>query len=169
MAKLCAGEMTRLICHKLGIRHVWARILSVYGPNDSPLSVTSIIIEKLLHGETPSLTAGEQKWDYLYADDAAEGLYCMAKMGKDGAIYPLGSGQVKTLREYFEIIRDTVNPNLPLGFGDIPYGENQVMYLQADLSQLIYDTGYKPKVPFEEGIKRTVNKRCKRLSEKRVV
>ena len=159
MAKLCAGEMTRFMCQKLGLRHVWARILSVYGPNDGPLSVTSVIMDKLFAGEKPSLTAGEQKWDYLYADDAAEGLICMAENGKDGAIYPLGSGKVRKLREYFEIIRDTIDPSLPLGFGEIPYEPNQAMHLQADISTLQQDTGFMPKMSFEEGIRKTVSRR----------
>lgn len=159
MAKLCAGEMTRSVCKQLGLRHVWARILSVYGPNDGPLSVTSVIMDKLLAGEKPALTAGEQKWDYLYADDAAEGLYCMAASGKDGAIYPLGSGEVKTLREYFEMIRDAIDPSLPLGLGKIPYAPNQVMHLQADLTTLQEDTGFCPRVSFQNGIQITVNKR----------
>ena len=161
MAKLCAGQMTRSVCKRLGIKHVWARILSVYGPNDGPLSVTSVIIDKLLAGEKPSLTAGEQMWDYLYADDAAEGLVCMALSGKDGSVYPLGSGKVRPLREYFEIIRDTVDKNLELGIGELPYAENQVMHLQADLSSLTNDTGFEPKISFEEGIERTVMTRWK--------
>ena len=32
MAKLCAGQMSRIRCQELGIKHVWVRILSVYGP-----------------------------------------------------------------------------------------------------------------------------------------
>lgn len=161
MAKLCSGQMTRSVCSKLNIRHIWARILSVYGPNDGPLSVTSIIIDKLMAGEKPSLTAGEQMWDYLYADDAAEGLYRMAANGKDGAVYPLGSGSVRSLREYFEIIRDAVDPELPLGLGEIPYSANQVMHLQADISSLTSDTGFLPKTQFEEGIGKTVDMRRK--------
>lgn len=157
MAKLCAGQMTRSVCNQLNIRHVWARILSVYGPNDGPLSVTSIIIDKLLAGEKPSLTAGEQMWDYLYADDAAEGLYCMAANGKDGAVYPLGSGQVRSLREYFEIIRDTIDSGLSLGLGEIQYANNQVMHLQADISTLSADTGFVPKTKFEDGIRTSID------------
>ena len=159
MAKLCAGEMTRFVCRQKGIRHVWARILSVYGPHDGPLSVTSVIMDKLFAGEKPSLTAGEQKWDYLYADDAAEGLICMAERGKDGAVYPLGTGEVKPLREYFEMIRDAIDPELPLGLGEIPYAPGQVMHLQADLTSLREDTGFEPKVSFREGIARTVEVR----------
>ena len=156
MAKLCAGQMTRAVCKGLGLRHVWARILSVYGPNDSPLSVTSVIIGHLLNGEKPSLTAGEQMWDYLYAADAAEGLFRMAASGRDGAIYPLGSGEARPLRAYFELMRDAVDPSLPLGLGEIPYAPNQVMRLQADIEPLARDTGFRPQVPFGDGIRETV-------------
>lgn len=156
MAKLCAGQMTRSMCTARGIRHVWARIISVYGPNDGPLSVTSVIMDQLFKGQKPALTAGEQLWDYLYADDAAEGLYRIAVAGKNGAVYPLGSGEVRPLREYFELLRDAIDPSLPLGLGEIPYGPGQVMRLQADLTALRQDTGFSPRVSFEEGIRRTV-------------
>ena len=152
MAKLCAGQMTRSVCRQLGIRHEWARVLSVYGVNDGPLSVISILLDKLFKGEKPALTAGAQLWDYLYVDDAAEALIAMGERGKDGAVYPVGSGQARPLHEYFELLRDAVNPKLPLGLGELPYPPNQVMHLQADITELTRDTGFKPTVPFEEGI-----------------
>lgn len=160
MAKLCAGEMTRVECEKLGIRHEWVRILSVYGPHDSKLTMVSSVIDKLMRGERPALTQGIQMWDYLYARDAADALYKVAILGKNGRVYPLGSGTVRPLHQYIEIIRDEINPELPLGFGEIPYSERQVMYLQADISQLQADTGFAPTVDFVEGIRETI--RCNR-------
>lgn len=156
MAKLCAGEMTRIECAKYGIRHEWVRILSVYGPHDGKMTMISSVIDQLLQGKKPALTQGIQQWDYLYADDAAEALYCVARDGKDGRVYPVGSGEVRPLREYIEVLRDAIDPELPLGFGEIAYGERQVMYLQADISALREDTGFEPKVSFEDGIKRTI-------------
>lgn len=153
MAKLCAGQMTRSVSRKLGMRHVWARVLSVFGAYDGPLTVISVILGKLLKGEKPSLTAGEQLWDYIYADDAADALICMAENGQDGKIYPVGSGQCRPLREYFEILRDAVNPALPLGLGELPYPPGQVMRLQADISELTKDTGFVPRVSFEDAAK----------------
>ena len=163
MAKLCAGQMTRVVCRQLGIRHVWARVLSVYGANDGPLSVISILLDKLFKGEKPALTAGEQMWDYLYAEDAGDALCCMGESGRDGAIYPVGSGQIRPLREYFEILRDAVDPNLPLGLGEIPYPPNQVMHLEADISQLTADTGFVPSTSFEDGIREVVAQYRQRL------
>lgn len=163
IAKLCAGQMTRLECAQLGIRHVWARILSAYGPGDGPLSVIPTILDKLLKGEKPALTKGEQLWDFCYSGDVAEALYRMAASGKDGKIYPVGSGRVRPLREYFEAARDAVDPELPLGIGELPYNENQVMHLQADLTPLAEDTGFEPAVSFEEGIRLTLEDYRKRL------
>ncbi|MBR1707471.1 MAG: NAD(P)-dependent oxidoreductase [Clostridia bacterium] len=153
MAKLCAGQMTRIVCKRLGVRHEWARVLSVFGANDGPLSVIQVLLNKLTEGEKPALTPGEQLWDYIYADDAADAMICMAESGKDGKVYPVGSGKVRPLREYFEILRDTIDPNLPLGIGELPYPPNQVMYLEADISELQEDTGFSPKYSFEDAAK----------------
>lgn len=157
IAKLCAGQMSRLACEKLGIDHVWARILSVYGPHDGPMTMITGAIQTLLRGEKPKLTAGEQLWDYLYTTDAAEALYCMALHGQNGAVYPLGSGQACPLRSYVEALRDAIDPALELGFGEVPYGPRQVMHLQADIGDLQRDTGFEPKVPFAVGIKETID------------
>lgn len=157
IAKLCAGQLTRLMCRQLGLRHVWARILSAYGPGDGPLSVIPTIVTKLLKGEEPALTAGEQLWDFCYEDDVGEALMAMANRGRDGAVYPIGSGQVRTLKAYFEAARDAIDPSLSLGIGQLPYPPNQVMHLQADISSLTADTGWIPTVPFEEGIRRTID------------
>ena len=156
IAKLCAGQMSRVEAHRLGMEHIWTRVLSIYGPGDNSVSVIPIVIRKLKQGEMPALTAGEQQWDYLYSDDAAEAFYLLARHGVDGKVYPVGSGEVRPLREYMEMLRDAVDPELPLGFGQIPYGPQQVMYLRADISQLRGDTGFSPQVPFAEGIRRTV-------------
>ncbi len=67
MGKLCAGLMTRELAGQLGLRHIWVRVLSVYGPCDGENSMIMSAIRKLLAGETPEFTKGEQMWDYLYS------------------------------------------------------------------------------------------------------
>ena len=155
MAKLCAGQMSRLECERLGLDHIWPRILSVYGPYDGENAMIPQVIRALLAGEKPALTPGEQLWDYLYADDAGEALCRLAESGRSGGIYPLGSGRARPLREYVEQLRDAIDPALPLGFGEVPYGEKQVMHLEADLSALREDTGYTPETDFPRGIRMT--------------
>ncbi len=163
IAKHCAGRMSEYECMKNGMSHVWTRILSVYGPYDNERSMIISVIRKLLAGESPSLTAGDQIWDYLYSSDAADMLYEIGRNAFDGSsepkrygVYCIGSGHAMPLRQYIEIMRDEIDEGIPLGFGDVPYGERQVMHLEADISDVIRDTGYVPKTGFAEGIRKTI-------------
>ena len=152
IGKLCAGQMTREYAHQLGIRHIWARILSVYGPNDGAQSMVMSTINKLKKGEVPQFTKGEQMWDYLYSGDAAEAFRLLGERGIDGKIYVLGSGTARPLAEYIKDIRNIVKPNAEIDLGAIPYSERQVMHLQADVDELHNDTGWTAHTTFTEGI-----------------
>lgn len=156
MAKLCAGMMSRIKCEQYGIKHVWARILSVYGPYDGENSMIMSAIRKLDSGEEADFTAGEQLWDYIYSKDAAAVLYLLCDKGKAGKVYCVGSGEAVKLAEYIEKLKNAVDPCGNVRMGIIPYSENQVMYLQADTTEVVTDLGYVCKYTFEEGIKETV-------------
>ena len=157
MAKLCAGQMSRVEAQLLGIDHIWARILSVYGPGDGPATMISNVIRQLKAGEKPALTEGIQEWDYLYSADAARAFRLMAQHGVSAKTYPLASGSAKPLRTYVQQLRDAIDPSLPLGFGEVPYGALQVMHLEADISELKADTGFVPLTDFPEGIRKTID------------
>lgn len=156
IAKLCAGQMTRIQCEMRGIRHIWTRILSVYGPYDGSGTMIMSLIANLLNGIKFSCTKGEQMWDYLYAEDAAKMMYLLGIKGIHGKTYCLGSGEAKPLKEYMEIIRSLINPQTEIGYGEVEYSPKQVMYLCADIEEFIKDTGYKPNNTFETGIKDTI-------------
>lgn len=156
MAKLCAGQMTRLYCRQAGMRHVWTRILSIYGPGDGAGSMVMSAIHRLLAGETPAFTKGEQQWDYLYSGDAAKALLLLGEKGHDGGVYCLGSGKARPLADYIGMIRDAIDQRLSVALGAVPYAPGQVMYLCADIAKLKEDTGFAPEVSFEEGIKKTI-------------
>ena len=152
IAKLAAGQLSRRRCDDLGMKHGWARILSLYGPYDKDTTGIMYCIRALLSGERPSLTPAEQIWDYIYVADCARALWLIAEKGQHGVPYPVGSGMGLPLRQYFEWLRDAIDPTFPLKFGDKPYSPQQVMYLQADLQQLSADTGFYPEYSFSQGI-----------------
>ena len=157
-AKLSAGQMSRVYARNLGIKHIWFRIFSVFGPCDDSRTLVSYVINELKENRCPSLTKGEQVWDYLYSYDAADAMIKAAIKGKDGSIYCLGSGEKRLLRDYIKDIAEVVNPNVQLSFGQKPYGENQVMFLSADITKLKEDTGFIPKYDFKQAIKEIVGK-----------
>jgi UDP-glucose 4-epimerase len=156
IAKLAAGNLSRIECQKLGMRHVWCRIISLYGPYDGKHTMVMSGIYSMLEGKRPVYTKGEQVWDYIYSKDAARAFYLVAEKGKDGSIYCFGSGKTKLLKEYIQIIRDTIDPGIEIGIGELPYYPNQVMHLEADISNLTEDTGFVPRYSFEEGIRETI-------------
>jgi nucleoside-diphosphate-sugar epimerase len=156
IAKYSAGRLSRLLCTQLGMEYNWVRILSIFGPLDSPYTLIMYALGEILAGRQPELTKCEQIWDYLYCDDAARALIAIGERGKNGKAYPLGSGNPRRLSEYIESIRDIVNPEIVLQFGKKDYYPHQPMFLCADISELTADTGWKPEVMFEEGIRRMV-------------
>lgn len=156
IGKLCAGQMTREYAPQLGLKHIWVRILSVYGPFDGENTLVMSVIKQLLSGKSAKVTACQQIWDYLYCTDAAVALYLVAEKGVNGKVYVLGGGEERPLSEYVEIIRKNVNSGGTIEYGAIPYGDKAIMYLHGDISELKEDTGFIPKVSFEEGIRQTV-------------
>jgi nucleoside-diphosphate-sugar epimerase len=114
-------------------------------------------IRSFYDGKKMPFTKGGQVWDYLNCDDAGEAFFLVAEKGSDGAVYPLGSGECRELAAYITAVRDIVRPGSPIGLGELEYTPNQVMYLCADISRLTADTGFVPKIRFEDGIKATVD------------
>lgn len=165
IAKLCAGQMSRVRCGQLGMKHIWTRILSVYGPGDGEKTLVMSAIKGFLGKERTEFTAGLQKWDYIYSMDAARALMGLATWGEDGHIYCVGSGKTKLLKEYIHQVYTMVNgqdvSDGKLGIGNRPYMDKQVMYLQADIDEwpkgLREEFARKPMYSFEEGIHHTID------------
>ena len=153
IAKHAAGKMCGLLSSQLGMQFNWTRILSIYGKHDNPDSLIMYIIKELKENRTPELTKCEQIWDYLHCDDAARALLAVGKDGVNNKTYPLGSGSYKKLYDYINIVKNIVNPNAGLKFGHKEYYPHQPMFLAADISELSADTGWKPRISFEDGIR----------------
>lgn len=166
MAKLCAGQMSRVMCQRKRMKHIWARILSVYGPYDGAGSMIMSAVRKILRGEPTAFTPGEQMWDYLYSKDAAAVFYALGTQGADGAVYCVGSGQARELKSYIKdiyrvvkeyrgesVTEDDSELERKLGIGLLPYGEKQVMQLCADTTLLEQHTGKICHTDFCRGIR----------------
>jgi nucleoside-diphosphate-sugar epimerase len=154
--KLCVCLLSQKLCEVWKVDFVWLRLLASYGPMDDVEHMIPSVILRFLRSEKPDLTSGEQQWDYLYVEDVAEAVWRAAITPEAQGIFNLGSGEAYTIRSIVERIRDVIDPLLPIGFGDIPYRSDQIMYLQADITRLRQATGWSPRVRLDEGIQRTV-------------
>lgn len=157
MAKLCAGLMSRKLAHDLGMKHIWTRILSVYGPYDSECSLIMTILNNAHNDMDINLTKGEQVWDFIYSEDVSQIMFLLSQKGIDGKTYIVGSGKTKTIKEYIEIILKYIETKSNVNFGTIPYSENQIMYLCADNKELLEDISYTIKNDFNNGIKKLID------------
>ena len=155
--KLCACHATRILCQRSGIRHIWPRILSGYGKYDNKYSMLISNILNALEGQKLQFSKGDQIWDFLYMGDVADALLHIARRGKNGAVYPIGSGKARPLSEYIRILCEKLGKLDEMELGGIPYSDRQIMHLEADISELQKDTGWVPKVEFEDGIERAIH------------
>jgi UDP-glucose 4-epimerase len=154
-AKLATGMVLERMAAAAGRRLAWLRLFSSYGDDDDPSWMLQYLSRSLLAGERPSVTAAEQRWDYIHVDDVASAVVAALDSRAHG-VFNLGSGDARPLRHIIEQLRDLIDPALPVGFGEVPYRPDQVMHLEADIAALRAATGWQPRVTLEDGLRRLV-------------
>ncbi len=159
IAKLAAGQMSRIKCEQLGIKHIWTRILSVYGTYDGEYTMVMSTLKKMLDNEETHFTAGEQIWNYLYSEDAAKMILSLPNVKSDNKVFLIGGEEDRPLKDYIQDMYELTGCKARLGLGDVPYGDRQVMCLTVDREQL-KTYGLEKYTPFREGIKNIIN--CER-------
>ena len=156
VVKHAVGSVGEKLAAALEMRFIWVRLLATYGPHDDPDHLIPFVVRSLLEGKVPELTAGEQIWDYLYVEDAARALWCVAEQENARGIFNLGSGRGRTVASMVEYLRDQINPSLFSGLGRKPYAPQQIMRLEANIEHLKAVTGWQPTTTLEQGLARTV-------------
>jgi UDP-glucose 4-epimerase len=163
-AKLAAGRQALVLCGERGLSGSWLRVFSTYGPGDHPRWFIPHVIRELLAGRSPQVTRCEQRWDYLYVDDAARAIARVAEAGCPG-IFNLGSGEAPVLRDTLELIRRECGATVSPAYGAVDYREDQVLLLQADIRKLTAATGWTPLISLAEGLRSTVAHERKQSNE----
>ena len=153
--KLAAHLMGETVAKFNGIEFIPVIITNIYGVGEKSARMIYTSINKLVHKEHCSFTAGYQTYDFIYITDAINSIIAVAEKGKAFNRYYIGGGEPKPLREFLLEMRDIVDPEVELGLGDIPFKGVDISYDQFDLKKVERDTGYKNEVPFAEGIRMT--------------
>lgn len=152
----------RYLCAQFAKQHhiefIYTIITGIYAADRHDNNVISYTINKLLKHEKPSLTKLEQLWDYVYIDDVIDALIAIGKYGHDGAVYSIGHGDNWPLANYIKIIHESIDSSLPLGIGEKMYEGNVLPSSCVDLTDIERDTGFVPRVKFEDGIMSVINR-----------
>jgi nucleoside-diphosphate-sugar epimerase len=145
-----------------GLETVCLRYFNIFGPRQDPTSPYSGVLAKfitqMLRGEQPTIHGdGEQSRDFTYIDNAVEAnlLACKAPAQKAaGEVFNTATARRVTLNETFKLLQGMTSYK-----GEPKYGAERggdVKHSLADISKAEAGLGYKPKVDFEEGLRRTV-------------
>lgn len=156
-AKIAAHYMSKALCIREGIEHIWAYIANVYGEGDKSNNFINYVIRMLQSDGSKDFTAGEQYRDFTHVNDIVQGLYKIGISGKNNYSYFIGSGKPRKLKEYINIIRDEINPSIKLNFGAIPFNGTLVPIDAYDSTKTMEDTGYCPEIEFKQGIDALLN------------
>ena len=143
---------------KNNIKFIYTIITGIYAEDRRDNNVIYYTIEKLLKKEKPILTKLEQLWDYVHIDDVTEALRLVGEKGKDGAVYAIGHGDNWGLRNYINIIHKKIDESLPLGIGEVAYSRTELPSSCVDLTDIVIDTGFVPRIDFESGVSRVIDK-----------
>ncbi|MCC3245815.1 NAD(P)-dependent oxidoreductase [Methylocystis sp. WRRC1] len=139
-----------------GVRAVWGRVFSLYGPgNDGPWLVPSLI-RALSNGQQLDLTRCEQIWEFTHVRDAAQGFVALLETPQAHGVFNVASGAPAPLRDAVLLLRDMIDRNARPNFGAIPYRPDQVMHLEAKIDRIRAVTGWSPRIGLMEGFEETV-------------
>lgn len=181
LGKYSAERFCKSYCEVYNMNVTVLRFANVYGPHLDCLRlqppVAGYLIRELFYNRSPELhSTGEQKRDFIYVDDLVDlAILAMNKSGFD--IINVASNETHTINEMYEIIRNYMGKDIKAKYldtnhywfnypglyeGAYPINgkvlEHEVLkYTLLDNTHAINDYGWKPKVSFEEGLKRTVD------------
>ncbi len=141
-----------------GLNYTVLRYPNVYGPRQNPkgeAGVNAIFIGMMLKGETPTIFGdGRQLRDYVYVGDVIEANTLAMEKG-DGEIYNIGSGVGISVNKIYSMLSELLSFNKPPIYAPPRPGEIEKVYL--DSSKVQKELGWKPKVSFEDGLRKTIS------------
>ena len=138
-----------------------------YGPYQFPEKLIPLIINNALQGKKlPVYGDGKNVRDWLYVEDHARALYCVATTGKVGETYNIGGHNERKNLDVVETICELLEelaPNKPHGV--VHYSDlitfvadrpGHDLRYAIDASKIARELGWLPQETFESGMRKTV-------------
>jgi len=159
-AKLSGEHLCAVFTICYGLETVVLRYFNVFGPRQDPASeysaVIPLFITAVLEGRQPVFYGdGCQTRDFTYVANNVEANLLAARSDKGaGMTFNIASGESYSLRQLLAAINQAAGTNFEAI--EKPPRVGDVRHSMADVSLAREALGYEVSVPFEEGIRRTV-------------
>jgi nucleoside-diphosphate-sugar epimerase len=137
--------------------YIWCCLSNIYGVGNTTNNFVNMASRKMLQGMRAAFTSGEQMYDFMYITDAARALVYAALKGKSATDYFLGSTQPRKLKDYIIQIRNSIDPEIPIYLGEVPFYGIPLSDDAFSADKLVADTGFSVGIPFEQGIGMTID------------
>lgn len=136
-----------------GIRFIEPRYFSLYGPGDYEKTLIMSVISKMKDNVDVDLNECTQLWDYLYVDDAVEGVLALCANENAEGAYNFATGNYRPLRDYVLDIKEALNSKSNVRFGVVEY-KGLYIDLMPVIDRLKKDANWECKTSFIDGIKK---------------
>ena len=127
-----------------------------YGPYQFPEKLIPLMISNAIEGKPlPIYGDGMQVRDWLYVDDHCRAIRAALEKGAPGEIYNIGGSRALPNRSVVEMILDALGKprTLMTSVADRPGHDRRYAITAGKLEKA---SGWRPLVPFEEGLSRTI-------------
>jgi len=163
-AKVAADFLTMNYYDAFGLPGVVTRMFNNYGPRQNPRYVTGTIVTQALTRPEVELGALDPLRDFCFCTDGVRGHLTVAAHGVPGDVYVYGQGENISMADWADlIIRTGVEHGLWANDRHVVTvesrrrpGSSDVMALRVGHEKLTRETGWEPKVSWEEGVLRTI-------------
>jgi dTDP-glucose 4,6-dehydratase len=162
-AKVAADFLTMNYHDAYGVPGVVTRMFNNYGPRQNPRYVTGTVITQALERERVELGNLKPMRDFCYCTDGTRGHLMVATRGIAGDVYCYGQGTNISMSDWASLIlrigeENGYWPTRELVSVPERYrpGATDVVALRVGYEKLARETGWRPRVPWEEGILRTI-------------
>jgi dTDP-glucose 4,6-dehydratase len=163
-SKVAADFLTMNYFDAFEVPGVVTRMFNNYGPRQNPRYVTGTIITQALARETVELGALDPLRDFCFCSDGVRGHLTVAAQGKPGDVYVYGQGGNISMADWASTIlrigaengfwpEDRQISSVP---GRFRPGASDVLALRVGHEKLTTETGWQPRVSWEDGILQTI-------------
>lgn len=157
-SKLQGSKYLQTVCGKTGLQAIAARVFTVYGPGEHGSRLLPSLIQAARSTEPLALTGGEQKRDFIFVRDVAEGLLRLGLVSQARApVVNLATGELTSVRVFAETAAELLEMRQgQLRFGELSYRDEEMWHDPVDTSSLERLLGWKPSASVREGIQQTI-------------
>ena len=146
-----------------GLPILRARPFNHFGPRQTSTFVIANFARQIALIEAgrsePVLSIGnlEARRDFLPVEDVVTAYLAIAEQGQPGEAYNIGSGQARSIGAILDLLLTFTRTSIQLREDPARLRPVDVPLLEANTSRLRADTNWKPVVPFEFALQRTLD------------